>query len=289
MVLTLTLAALGLAGCATAGSAGGAAPPAPTSDPGTSPDGSSGNVASTVAKPPLPECEPFMDVIARTTTLRAAIHREAKPDRKAAGWAAEAEQLAADTKPSLSNPDLIIESASLATRMGDLASDLRSLDAAMKATDPSLRVKAHKRVLETSEQVEVLTREPAARCGGDTHKLLATSGRLPASAVQQKIRERFPLAVKCYEDGLKRDRELEGRVTVRLVIGLDGKVSDARVATPEDAKTADILTPGDAPAKTMPDPKVTACVVDVLRGTVFPPPDGGTVSVVYPVTFSRAP
>jgi hypothetical protein len=37
---------------------------------------------------------------------------------------------------------------------------------------------------------------------------------------------------------------------------------------------------------TMPDPKVTECVLSHFRGLRFPAPDGGIVTVVYPLVFA---
>lgn len=261
---------------ATNGASSGQAAPAP------SPEASSSGAA-----PVRTECEVFLDVVGRTTSLRASIHQETPTAAKADGWASESERIATDaTALPLTDPDLLIENAKLTTRLGELTRDLRALAAAERGSDPLKKAASRKRVLNTSEQVEVLTREPAARCGGDPKKLIATSGHLPAEAVQRALRERLATTKKCYEEGLKRDPKLEGRVLVRLVIGLEGKVTEASPATADAAKTADVLTPGDAPVPAMPDAKVTACVVEVLRQATFPKPDGGPVTVVYPVTFS---
>jgi hypothetical protein len=37
---------------------------------------------------------------------------------------------------------------------------------------------------------------------------------------------------------------------------------------------------------TLPDPKAIACIVDEVRSMEFPRPDGGIVTVVYPISFS---
>lgn len=290
--LLASLLAAGSGGCAVATPSAGSATGAPTAtaDPASSvaPQGAAFDPGTGPPPPARSECDTFMDVVARTTLLRASIHRDAPSAVKAAGWAAQCTALSTEAKAlPLTHPDLLIENARLATRMSDLAKELEALAKAEKGSDAAKKAAAHKRVLDSSEQVEVITREPAARCAGDTKKLITTSGRLPPEAIQRAIRDRFPLATKCYEAGLARDPKLEGRVLVRLVIGLDGKVTEASPVTGDAAKGADVLTPGDAPVPPMPDAKVTACVVDVLRQTVFPPPDGGTVSVVYPVTFSR--
>ncbi|HSC88963.1 MAG TPA: AgmX/PglI C-terminal domain-containing protein [Polyangiaceae bacterium] len=108
---------------------------------------------------------------------------------------------------------------------------------------------------------------PSARAGG------GPGGRLPASAIQAVIREHFDDLRRCYQAGLGRDASLTGKVIVRFVIGRDGTVT---------AK-------GAAPESTMPDAAVTACVLDEFAKLVFPQPEGGIVTVVYPIQFSSEP
>jgi hypothetical protein len=88
--------------------------------------------------------------------------------------------------------------------------------------------------------------------------------------IQQTVRDNFSGFRHCYEIGLARDANLEGRITVRFVIGRDGLVQQA-IATDET---------------TMPDPDVTECVVARFRHIVFPPPEGGIVTVVYPIMLA---
>ena len=52
---------------------------------------------------------------------------------------------------------------------------------------------------------------------------------------------------------------------------IDGKVSSASP---------------DASGTTLPDPQTVDCVVDVFRTLEFPKPEGGIVTVVYPLIFS---
>lgn len=230
-----------------------------------------------------------MDVIARTTILRTSIHRDSPTAARAAEWAMRSEQLASEAKAlKLTNSDLAIEGAHLATRMSDLALELRSLTEAATRGESAKQSAAHKRAIHTSEQVEVITREPAIRCAGETTKLIATAGHLPSSVILRSIKERLPAALKCYEAGLARDPKLQGRVLVHLIIGLDGKVSTAELATEAAVKAADVVTPGDTAMPALADAPVSACVVDALRGAVFPPPDGGVIRVVYPVVLARS-
>lgn len=111
---------------------------------------------------------------------------------------------------------------------------------------------------------------PAIRMGATS-----VSGRLPPSEIQRVMRENFGAFRTCYESGLKKNPDLKGRVALRFVIDRDGHVSHAS----EDLAH----TPAD---QQMPDEQVKACIVNALRGLEFPQPEGGIVTVVYPIMFS---
>jgi hypothetical protein len=94
-------------------------------------------------------------------------------------------------------------------------------------------------------------------------------GRLAPERIQSVVRANFDALRACYETGLKRDAQLRGRVGVRFVIGLDGRVSGV-----------------SDEGSDMPDREVLRCVLDGFRLLEFPRPDGGIVKVVYPIIFS---
>jgi TonB family protein len=94
-------------------------------------------------------------------------------------------------------------------------------------------------------------------------------GRLPPEVIQRIIRQNYGIFRACYEAGLAKQSDLEGRVIVRFVIERDGSVSDVR-----DERS------------TIPDPDVVACVIGSFGKLKFPEPDGGFVTVVYPIMFS---
>lgn len=96
----------------------------------------------------------------------------------------------------------------------------------------------------------------------------SVNGRLPPEIIQRILRGHFGVFRKCYETALQKNAKLEGRVTVKLVIGKDGKVSSAADGG------SDI---GDG--------KLIACIVDDVGKATFPQPEGGIVTVVYPVVF----
>ena len=94
------------------------------------------------------------------------------------------------------------------------------------------------------------------------------SGRLGTEIVQQTVRQRFGRFRACYELGLLRRGALEGRVSTKFRIELDGTVSAA-----EDA------------GSDLPDPQVVSCVVDAMKELRFPAPPGGVITVIDPLVF----
>ncbi len=98
--------------------------------------------------------------------------------------------------------------------------------------------------------------------------LLPLPGRLDPVIIQRVVRSHFDVLRRCYEDGLARDPNLSGRVVTRFVIDRNGAVYESR----DDGSE-------------MRDPKVVDCVVSHYRTMVFPEPQGGIVTVVYPIKF----
>jgi hypothetical protein len=94
-------------------------------------------------------------------------------------------------------------------------------------------------------------------------------GKLPAEIVRRIIRQNFGRFRLCYENGLRANHELAGRVNIHFVIGRDGAVSSVADGGSD-----------------LPDPAVTACVVRAFYGLSFPQPESGVVRVTYPIVFS---
>lgn len=108
------------------------------------------------------------------------------------------------------------------------------------------------------------TRAPKVRMGATQ-----VSGRLPPEVIQRIVRQNYGRFRMCYEQGLARNPNLEGRVSVRFVIGRDGSVSNVANGGSD-----------------IPDSGVVNCVVRAYYGLSFPQPEGGIVTVVYPIMFS---
>lgn len=95
------------------------------------------------------------------------------------------------------------------------------------------------------------------------------TGKLPPEVVQRIVRQNFGRFRLCYEQGLTRNPNLEGRVGVRFVIDEQGGVANATNAGSD-----------------LPDAGAVACVVAAFNGLSFPQPEGGKVTVVYPILFA---
>jgi len=108
------------------------------------------------------------------------------------------------------------------------------------------------------------TKPPQVRMGATS-----VSGRLPPEVIQRIVRQNFGRFRLCYENGLRNNPNLQGRVAVRFVIGRDGAVSNV----------------GNG-GSDMPDGGVVSCVVRAFYGLSFPQPEGGIVTVVYPIMFA---
>jgi pSer/pThr/pTyr-binding forkhead associated (FHA) protein len=97
----------------------------------------------------------------------------------------------------------------------------------------------------------------------------SVNGRLPPEVIQRIVRQNFGRFRLCYENGMRNNPNLQGRVTVKFVIDRSGAV----------AMTAD-------GGSDLPDQGVVQCVVRGFGNLSFPQPEGGMVTVVYPIMFN---
>ncbi len=95
------------------------------------------------------------------------------------------------------------------------------------------------------------------------------NGRLPPEVIQRIVRQNFGRFRLCYENGLRANPGLQGRVAVRFVIARDGSVSTAADGGSD-----------------VPDATVVSCVVRSFSALTFPQPEGGLVTVVFPIVFN---
>ena len=96
-----------------------------------------------------------------------------------------------------------------------------------------------------------------------------TNGRLAPEIIQRIVRSHFGEFKVCFEVGLRTAPDLAGTARIKFVIALDGSVSSAVDG-----------------GSTLPDPTVISCVARAIGALVFPNPEGGIVTVLYPIIFS---
>ena len=87
--------------------------------------------------------------------------------------------------------------------------------------------------------------------------------------MQRIVRQSFGRFRLCYENGLRNNPNLQGRVATAFEIRKDGDVGSIRNGGSD-----------------MPDSSVVQCVARSFYGLSFPQPEGGIVTVVYPIMFS---
>jgi hypothetical protein len=101
-------------------------------------------------------------------------------------------------------------------------------------------------------------------------------GRIDPSYIQSVVRnDYFPLAKQCYANALERNPKLAGTIEMSFRIlggpGIGGVVDDAKLG---DGTTID-------------DAELRTCMRESMMSVTFDaPPEGGEVTVIYPIRFS---
>ncbi|HSQ65221.1 MAG TPA: AgmX/PglI C-terminal domain-containing protein [Polyangiaceae bacterium] len=101
----------------------------------------------------------------------------------------------------------------------------------------------------------------------------ANAGKLAPEEIQRVVRAGFSGFKPCYDDALKKDPHARGRTSTRIIIDRTGHVS----------LSSDLGSTGTLPAEMGP------CVASHFEQLEFPPPEGGNVTVVYPLVFGGSP
>jgi len=94
-------------------------------------------------------------------------------------------------------------------------------------------------------------------------------GRLPPAQIRSVVLENLDVFSRCYEDARRGNPKLQGKVTVKFEIDPDGIVR----------RSADARSD-------LPDASVVECTVDAYRTLRFPRPNGGVVTVYFPLIFN---
>ena len=101
---------------------------------------------------------------------------------------------------------------------------------------------------------------------------VTVSGRLDPKLIGALVRQNFGRFRMCHEQALARAPNTTGTVRVRFVIGRDGSVSNVSNGGSD-----------------VPDAALTSCILSAFYGLSFPKPEGGIVTVVYPLILRTEP
>jgi len=97
------------------------------------------------------------------------------------------------------------------------------------------------------------------------------NGKLPPEVIQRVVRASAASFQQCYDDAAKKDPSLHGRTSTRFTIDRTGHVSIS----------SDLGSEGTIPSE------MSKCVTERFEKLEFPPPEGGTVTVVYPLIWGK--
>ncbi|MBN1770053.1 MAG: AgmX/PglI C-terminal domain-containing protein [Deltaproteobacteria bacterium] len=100
----------------------------------------------------------------------------------------------------------------------------------------------------------------------DPNVQVETMGSLSHDEVRRTFQNAAPRLVGCYEQGLRRVRNLAGDVRFHVGVARDGSVKWAFVE-----------------ASQLGDHAALECMLQVVRGTTFPRPRGGDTEAVFPI------
>jgi len=116
----------------------------------------------------------------------------------------------------------------------------------------------------TPEEVAAYIQKRGLCTPGHGSPAAPENGSLPPEVIQHIVRQRYAKFRDCYEEGLRRNGKLQGRVAVRFVIERDGTVEKVSSAGSD-----------------LPDPAVVQCTIEEYEVLGFPPPEGtGIITVV---------
>ncbi len=100
---------------------------------------------------------------------------------------------------------------------------------------------------------------------------LDVDGALDSSAIKRVVKRNLPSIKHCYEQELRRNPKLAGKVTVEFTVAVTGAISGTEVVSSSLNNRA-----------------VEGCIVKTIRRWRFPKPEDGDVIITYPFIFQAS-
>lgn len=201
-------------------------------------------------------------------------------------WATEAE-----VRPS--DPELAQAAKDIREGFSRTSAAVRRLQATLDARDIRKAGRERAGLERELDRNAQIVRHLVGRCKSNPYAPFEGKGYISPSVVRRVVEQNFDRMRACYEERLRKNPSIGGRIPVHLVVDGEGKVTYAGDADrpPRNAPLLIALPslgasqPSSA-APPLDDPEVVRCVLGVFRSLRFPPPSGNRVAtVLYPLVF----
>lgn len=131
------------------------------------------------------------------------------------------------------------------------------------------------RLMKILRKLQAAAETPATTGGADPGSEVETVPRLTAKYIKAAIKDVVPLIKECYENALRKDPNLGGKMVVTFEIVADSDLGGLVSTSAIDPKRSDITAPN-----------MRECVRETIYALEFPKPEsGGKTKVSYPFRF----
>ena len=170
------------------------------------------------------------------------------------------------------------EAAAEETKKEDESAKQQEEEIKEKPVKPNLNPAVRKS--EKREKAPIPPKEPAPKSASKPEPVPRTDklpvnkkepgSNIDSAGVMKVIRASNAAIKRCYDRALISNPSLKGKIAVKIVVNVDGKVGSV-----------------DLSEDTLNDADVAKCVKGVIGRLRFPKPEGGPATIVYPYSFSR--
>lgn len=152
--------------------------------------------------------------------------------------------------------------------IADSGLDRGSKDGNVKAGD---RKELNKIGVSKGGQAKLKGGRKAKLSGKASMGSLDVEGTLSAGAIKQRVKRYLPAIKNCYERELKKSPNLKGKITVEIVIGVTGTVSEVSIVY-----------------SSMKNATVERCIKSIIKKILFPRPSDGEAFITWPFIFQSS-
>ncbi len=119
------------------------------------------------------------------------------------------------------------------------------------------------------EENKLAAQDSSPVSNGETTPSTGRRGSLDKRIIQKVIKQHANEIQACYQNELKKNKDLAGRIACQWTVLENGDVTDAAIVQSQ-----------------MQNDNVEKCMLNNIKEWKFPPPKGGSVRIQYPFTFA---